>query len=109
MQREYRASDRTAVLEEHVSHQYFLVAQFIDAGGGPVMILSPAEGRQGRLELVSTESEPFRLGNEVLEARHLRLQGGGSVRDVWIDDQGRVLRVEIPAAGFRAERIPDGA
>lgn len=109
VQREYRASARTAVLEEFVSHQYYFAARFVDGGAGPIVALMPADGGQARLEVVSSESEPFRLGDQQLQARHVRLQGGGSVRDVWIDDQGRVLRVEVPARSFRAERLPAGA
>lgn len=106
MQREYRAAPRTAVLENRVSHHYFFVARFIDSGSGPVVALSPFDGEQSRLELVSSESEPFQLGGEPVDARHIRLQGGGVMRELWIDDQGRVLRVEIPSIGFRAERLP---
>lgn len=109
LQREYRASARTAVLEDRVSHQYYFVARFVDGGSGPIVVLMPADGEQARLEVVSIETEPFRLGDQQLQARHVRLQGGGAVHDVWIDDQGRVLRVEIPARGFRAERLPGGA
>ncbi len=108
VQREYRAAPRTTVLENRVSHQYYFLAQFIDGGSGPMLALSPVDGEQARLEVVSTETEPFRLGDQQLDARHIRLQGGGELRELWIDDQGRVLRVEIPAIGFRAERLPDG-
>ena len=108
-QREYRASPRTVILEEFVSHQYFLVARFIDEGGGPIVVLDPKADRPSRMSLVSAESEPFRLGGRQIQARHLRLDGSGTIRDLWIDDQGRVLRVEIPALGFRAERRPDGS
>ncbi|MBT8336459.1 MAG: hypothetical protein KJO11_07640 [Gemmatimonadetes bacterium] len=106
-QREYRAAQRTVVLENHVSHQYYFVARFVDDGGGPVVVLDPGADRPSRLSLVSQESEPFRLGGRQIQARHLRLDGSGTIRDLWIDDQGRVLRVEIPALGFRAERLPD--
>jgi len=108
VQREYRAAPRTAVLENRVSHHYFFVARFIDSGTGPIVALSPFDGGQARLEVVSSESEPFQLGGESVDARHVRLQGGGDMREIWIDDQGRVLRVEIPALGFRAERLPPG-
>ncbi len=106
VQREYRAAPRTAILENRVSHHYFFVARFIDSGSGPVVALSPLDGAQARLEVVSNEPEPFQLGGERVEARHVRLQGGGEIRELWIDDQGRVLRVEIPSMGFRAERLP---
>lgn len=108
VQREYRAAPRTAVLEDRVTHHYFFVARFIDSGTGPVVALAPLDGAQARLEVISNEPEPFQLGGEQVDARHVRLQGGGEIRELWIDDQGRVLRVEIPALGFRAERLPPG-
>ncbi len=109
LQREYRASARMAVLDDQVAHQYYFVARFVDEGSGPIVILIPAAGEQARLEVVSNEVEPFRLGDAQVQARHIRLQGGGAVRDLWVDDQGRVLRVEIPEAAFRAERVPAGS
>ena len=95
------------VLDGHVARQWSLVAGVVDGGGGPVVVLDPGADRPSRLSLVSQESEPFRLGGRQIQARHLRLDGSGTIRDLWIDDQGRVLRVEIPALGFRAERLPD--
>lgn len=109
LQREYRAAPRTSVLENHIAHHYYFLARFADEASTPIVVLVPAEGEQARLEVVSSEPEPFQLGGEQLQSRHLRLQGGGVIRDLWIDDQGRVLRVELPGLDFRAERLPSGS
>lgn len=109
LQREYRASPRTVVLEPHVSHHYYFTAHFLDEASTPVVALAPSEGGQLRLEVVSSEVEPFHLGGETLQARHLRLRGNDQIHDLWVDDQGRVLRVELPESGFRAERLPPGS
>jgi hypothetical protein len=54
--------------------------------------------------VVSSRVEPFLLGREQLDVRHVRLEGGERIHEVWLDDQGRVLRVEVPSRGYRAER-----
>ncbi len=108
-QREYRAAPRTVVLEPHVAYHYYFAARLVEEGTGPILALIPSEGGQERLEVVSSEVEPFRLGTEQLQARHLRLRNGAAVHDVWVDEQGRVLRVELPGIGFRAERLPAGS
>jgi N-methylhydantoinase A/oxoprolinase/acetone carboxylase beta subunit len=51
-------------------------------------------------------SESVVVGGASLPARHLVItMAAGGERHVWVDTQGRVLRVEIPARSFVAMRI----
>jgi hypothetical protein len=49
--------------------------------------------------------EEIRVGGILVQnARRFHLAGGEHPRDVWFDDQGRVLRLEVPSLGYVAER-----
>ena len=105
MQREYRFGAGAVLLEEDVAHLYYFISSRATTPGSTLSAIVPSTGQQLRLSVVSSEVEPFRLGREQLDARHVRLEGADVRHDVWLDDQGRVLRVEVPERGYRAERI----
>lgn len=105
-QKEYRANASTVVLEDHVAYLYYFAGAHTRENGATLSVVAPATGGQYRLRVLSSAVEPYRLGREQLEVRHVRLEGPEQVHEVWFDDQGRVMRVEIPSRGYRAERVP---
>lgn len=105
-QREFRAGAGTVVLERDVAALYYFTARLVEEAGGTITAILPATGEQLRLRVASSEVEPFRFGRETLDVRHVRLEGGDEVHNLWLDDQGRVLRVEISSRNYRAERDP---
>ncbi len=106
-QKEFRAGPGTVILERDVAFLYYFVSKLAEKPGADLMVIEPLSGAQYRLKVASAEVEPFRLGREQLQVRHVRLEGGDRLHEVWLDDQGRVLRVEIPSRGYRAERTPN--
>lgn len=103
-EQEFRATPGALLLEEGVAHQYYFLRPFLDALPTQVAVIMPREGSQLGMQVSSLGQETVRIGGQSIEARHLRLDAGGEVREVWVDEQGRVLRVVVPATGFRAER-----
>ncbi|MDE3052374.1 MAG: hypothetical protein KGJ70_00705 [Gemmatimonadota bacterium] len=70
-----------------------------------VSVIDPRAGTQATLRLEDRGSEPIRVGRGTITARHFALVGAdGASRDVWVDGQGRLLRVAIPARGLVAQR-----
>ena len=68
-------------------------------------MLIPRRGRQLRMRMVRIGAETISMpGGVSIQARHFRLESGDDIREVWFDEQDRVLRVEIPGTGFRADR-----
>ena len=101
-QREFPAEPDTWILEADVAHLYYFLR---DAAAGSVTPVVVPRSR-ARLELtagVSSDVE-VRLGSTVLPARRVEFSAGEDRRTVWFDQLGRVLRVEIPATGYVAER-----
>jgi hypothetical protein len=103
-QREFRASDRTVILEPNVVLLYYFLEPWLGEAEAELTVLEPRSGRQSRMTLRSVGTERVRVGRRMVEAQHFRLEGGGSAVDVWYDEAGRIVVLESPADGFRAER-----
>lgn len=103
-EQEFRASPGALLLEEGVAHQYYFLRPILDDLPTQVPVIMPQEGSQLQMQVSSLGQETLRIGGEPIGARHLRLEAGGEVREVWVDGEGRVLRLVIPASSFRAER-----
>ena len=102
--REARYRDGAVVLEENVAHHYFFAGQLAREGAVlPVIVPRPLE--QPSFDVGPVTAERIRVGGQEVEARRLTLTAGGVERRVWLDAEGRVLRVEIPSTGFVAERL----
>lgn len=103
-ERELRAEPSARLLDRGVAHQYWFLAGATEREGVTIPVLLPRTGDQISLRVQSVTTEALDVGGQRVQARHVRLAQGSDTRDVWFDDQGRVLRVEIPGEGFRAVR-----
>ncbi|MBT8398556.1 MAG: hypothetical protein HKO65_18050 [Gemmatimonadetes bacterium] len=104
--REFRAGPGSVILDQGVAHQYFLLGPFLENGPAvSLSVLSPRGGNQNRMTLSLVGQEEIRVGGVLVpDARRFHLEGGNSPRDIWFDNQGRILRVEIPSQAYVAER-----
>ncbi len=103
-EREYRASPGTVLLDTGVAHQYYFISSRVGSGGGTVPVIVPRESQQFDLRVTSVGTEEIQVGGERVSARHFRLEGSGETRELWVDEEGRVLRLEFPAGGYVAAR-----
>jgi hypothetical protein len=105
-EREYRATAGTVLLDPGVAHQYYFVAQRLSNRTVTIPVISPREGRQFDLTVTTvSDSTPVQLEEGTVTGRQLRLEGDGRVRNLWVDAEGRVLRVEDPERGYLAVRV----
>jgi hypothetical protein len=103
--REFRAGPGSVLLDDGVAHQHYLLTPFLDeASAVSITVLTPRAGRQLRMTLSYVGEEEVRVGDALFRAKRFRVEGREGGRDVWFDDQGRVLRVEVPSTGYLAER-----
>jgi hypothetical protein len=102
--KEYVVSDGALILDDDVFHQYFFVAQGRRAGSVPVVI--PRRNAQLTMRVEERGSEEVSIGGQRLSARRLVLRdpAGGGDREIWVDGQNRVLKVEIPSRNVVALR-----
>jgi hypothetical protein len=101
-EREFLARPGTRIVEEGVAHQYFFLRGVSEGSSTPV--LEPRTRRTLLMAASAPTEEEIRVGSGRVRARKVTLSSGEDVRHVWFDAQGRVLRVEIPALGYVAER-----
>jgi hypothetical protein len=100
--REFQARSDTRVLEQGVAHHYFFLRNLRE--GGAAHVLEPRSRRQLTLVAGPRVDEEIQVGPNIVAARRVEFASGADRRIVWYDRQGRVLRLEIPATGYLAER-----
>ncbi|HUF77160.1 MAG TPA: hypothetical protein VMM35_12820 [Longimicrobiales bacterium] len=102
-QREFPAQPDTRIVEVDVAHHYYFLRDVREGAVTPV--LEPR--MRGHLQLLAsaTRDDELRLGQTTVPARRIELSAGEDRRVVWFDRIGRVLRVEIPARRYVAERV----
>jgi hypothetical protein len=103
--REYLVTEGAVILDDGVAHHYYFMAQRAAAGAARTPIMVPRESRQMLATLTMGGEESVSAGGTTTRARRLTVEpAGGDARHVWIDAQGRVLRVEVPARNYTAVR-----
>lgn len=101
--REYIVSDGAIIVDDDVFHQYAFVARHRDEGA--VTILVPRRNTQMRLRIATAGAESVQIGTQEIDATHVVLtEPSGARREVWVDGEGRLLKVSIPARGIVALR-----
>jgi hypothetical protein len=101
--REFLLDPGSVVVDDDVFHQYYFLVRRA-AGGARVAVLAPRRGAQDVVVTAAGVNDRVTVGGRSLEARHFVLTGPGGRRDVWADEQGRVLRVVLAADGTEAVR-----
>jgi hypothetical protein len=101
-EREFLARAETRILEEAVAHQYYFL-HGVDPGQ-EVPVIEPRTRRQFQLKATASDSVEIRIGSTPVPARRVTFENGADTRTVWFDRQGRVLRVEVPARAYVAQR-----
>ncbi|MGH7483558.1 MAG: hypothetical protein ACRELV_15530 [Longimicrobiales bacterium] len=105
MMREYLTSDGAILVDDGVAHHYYFIARAFQDGHRTVPLIVPQQNRQVSATIRGAGGESVEVGGSSVQAQHLVVQpAGGDVRHVWVDDQARVLRVEIPARDYTAIR-----
>jgi hypothetical protein len=103
-EKELRLPPGTVVSDSEMVHQYFFFVRSLAAGHLPVLIPRRL-GRDSVTLTVRADGQAVELGNGTLPARHLIVtDAAGIATDVWVDAQGRVLRVAVQSRGFVAVR-----
>jgi hypothetical protein len=101
--REYVASNGAVVLDQGVAHHYYFLAQRTHQGRVPVIV--PRENRQVIATVTNRGEESVSVNGGATTLFHLVVQPqGGDEHHVWVDALNRVVRVEVPARAWRAER-----
>lgn len=101
--KEYVVSDGALVLDEDVFHQYYFLARGNRTGSVPVVV--PHRNVQVVMRIEDRGPASVTIGGQSIAGRALVLvEPTGATREIWVDSQGRVLKVAIPSRGLLALR-----
>ena len=101
--KEYVVSEGALVLDEDVFHQYYFLARGIRTGAVPVVV--PHRNVQVVMRIEDRGPATVSIGGQSIAGRALVLvEPAGASREIWVDSQGRVLKVAIPSRGLLALR-----
>ena len=105
--REVPVSGRILVLDDSVYALYLLAAWAARPQPVTLTAVVPRAGRRDTLTIEDRGRESTTLRYSTVTLRHVVVTGGpnGQV-DVWLDDAGRLVKVEIPSRRVRVERQP---
>jgi hypothetical protein len=100
--REYVLTNGALLVDEAVFHHYYFLA--LAGGHQRFNVIEARSQRQTDFGFAERGSEVLEIGGRKIESRHLALTADASSLDVWVDRQGRLLKVSIPADGLVALR-----
>lgn len=92
----------TLILDDGLLHQLYFVAAIKRAGA--IHLIRPRTGHHEVGTLTGRGLEPVAIGGRSVTATHYSLVFGSTTLEFWVDAEGRVLRVEVPAEGITAVR-----
>ena len=93
--------DHVIILDDDLVHLLYFSG--LSTRAGTIRVISPNAARAGAFVISAHGLEPVDVGGQSVTATHLSLVNGADRRDFWVDEDGRVLRVET-SAGVKAVR-----
>lgn len=105
MMREYLAGDGAVIVDDGVVHQYYFLARHAGSATARVPMLIPRQNRQVVATVTPGATEAIEVAGQRLDTRRFTVSAAGlAEREIWVDAQGRVLRLSVPSSGFVATR-----
>jgi hypothetical protein len=86
----------TIILDDDLYHQFALIALKPRPSGASLKVISPRSSRESTLTLAAAGLESIDVGGRSVTATRYVLSGGGTRREFWIDQKGRLLKVIDP-------------
>ena len=104
---EFATGDGSVIVDDEIYHQYYFLplSGRLRPGSGELSLLVPRRNAQGAVRVSRGSSDPVTIGGQTLAAtRYVLTAAGAPERQVWLDANGRVLKVSVPAQGIVALR-----
>lgn len=101
--REYMvAPGTTAIVDDPLVHEFYFVPLL--RRGAPVRLIAPWSGGQANVTVTASGMENISVGGKQTTAVHYVVGTGANRRELWVDNQGRLLRLSVPSAQLVAVR-----
>ena len=101
--REYLLNNGALLIDDEVIHQFYFIP--VAAKRDQLIVITPRAGQQARFRVEERQRETVEIAGRGVASRHFVLtQSPGSSREVWTDENGRLLKVVIGDKGITAIR-----
>jgi hypothetical protein len=105
--KELPSEGMSTVLERGVAHHYLVLVQMLrDSPGSRVIIIVPSLGERTSARLAGEQRDDVTIGDRTVVATRYDLEVGPGRQSVWLDAEGRLLRVSDPGGAIEALRMP---
>jgi hypothetical protein len=105
--KEYIVADGALVIDDDVFHQYYFLAQRIRGSVFTVPVVIPTRNVQQTMRVQVVGVERVIIGGTPTDARRLSAtMPSGPARDIWVDSQGRVLKVTLGDVTALRDELP---
>jgi hypothetical protein len=105
--KEFRDDGVDAIVENGVAHHYLVLLRILEnAHGAGVTMVIPSRGEAAIATLLGKSPERVLVGDGAIAATRYDLDINGSLRNVWLDSEGKLLRILDEDKGLEALRLP---
>jgi hypothetical protein len=92
----------TAIVDDPLVHEFYFVPML--RRNAPVRLIAPWSGGQQNVTVTAGGMEDVQIAGHHTTAVHYTVGSGANRRDLWVDNQGRLLRLSLPAQQVVAVR-----
>ena len=104
--REFSTGDKAVVLDDSVFALYLFAAWRAAAGPTPLTAIFPRALRRDAVQVQDHGQASTSLNRDPARLRHITVDGGGpETVHLWLDDNGRLMKLEIPSRHLNVERL----
>jgi hypothetical protein len=106
--REFPTGRHAVVLDDSVFAPYVFAAWRAMAGAASLTVISPRALRHDAVEVRDLGQATTTLNRDPARLRHITLGASQGTIHVWLDDAGRLMKIEIPSRRVIVERMAGG-
>ncbi len=104
--REFSTGQQAVVLDDSVFALYLFAAWRAASGPRPLTAIFPRALRRDDIQVQDHGQASTSLNRDPARLHHITVDGGGpETVHVWLDDSGRLMKVEIPSRHLTVERL----
>ena len=103
--RQFLVRGKTAILDRHIAHHYYFASlQLGDQQSTEISVIVPRDRAQHTFIIEDRGIDSLTIEEGQLSVRHLAMTDEeGVVHHIWLDGE-HLVRIEVPAVGFSAQR-----
>ena len=106
--REFPTGQRAVVLDDSVFAPYLFAAWRAGSTPVPLTAIFPRALRRDTVQVHDLGQATTSVNRDPARLRHITVDGGLETVHLWLDENGRLMKLEIPARHLTVERLAGG-